>query len=196
MKAKFWILFIISIIVVALFATNFFMNLYYYGHYLMMQDGYVFYCISDYQRQFCDNISIRIMELFNPAPDRDYYPDNLEEIDGYAIDYEGDVKHLPFADICIDEMKIILLTHSNIASPDEEFVMEDVELPIRINQEDFERCAHETSFTKSRWNMITAENRESEQFKTHQGLGLLNQDEQKNAVENNTSIQLKGILGT
>ena len=83
-----------------------------------------------------------------------------EEIDGYAIDYNGDVKHLPFADICTDEMKIILLTHSNISLPDEEFVMEDVGLPIGMNHEDFERCAHETSFTKSKWNMVSMENPE------------------------------------
>ncbi|MHA7646655.1 hypothetical protein [Nitrosopumilus sp. S4] len=85
-----------------------------------------------------------------------------EEIDGYAIDYDGDVKHLPFADICTDEMKIILLTHSNIASPDEEFVMEDVILPSGINHEDFERCALETEFTKSRWNMVAMEYPEPE----------------------------------
>ena len=83
-----------------------------------------------------------------------------EEIEGYAIDFDGDVKHLPFADICTDEMKIILLTHSNISLPDEEFVMEDTVLPFGMNEEDFERCALETSFTKSRWNMITMENSE------------------------------------
>lgn len=83
-----------------------------------------------------------------------------EEIDGYAIDYDGDVKHLPFADICSDEMKIILLTHSNISLPDEIFVMEDVELPSGMNQEDFDSCAQATSFTKSRWNMVTMENPE------------------------------------
>ena len=81
-----------------------------------------------------------------------------EEIDGYAVDYDGDVKHLPFADICANEMKILLLTHSNISLPEDEFVMEDMELPSGMNQEDFERCAHETEFTKSRWNMVTMEN--------------------------------------
>ena len=91
---------------------------------------------------------------------KEHSPDHLEEIDGYAIDYDGDVKHLPFADICTDAMKIILLTRSNIALPDEEFVMEDVVLPFGMNQEDFERCAHETSFTKSKWNMVSMENPE------------------------------------
>ncbi|MFB5620299.1 MAG: hypothetical protein ACE5RC_04120 [Nitrosopumilus sp.] len=76
-----------------------------------------------------------------------------EEINGYAIDYDSDVKHLPFADICTNEMKIILLTYSNLASPDEQFVMEYVALPSIMNQEDFQRCADGTSFTKSRWNM-------------------------------------------
>ena len=87
-------------------------------------------------------------------------PDSFEEIDGYAIDYDGDVKHLPFADICTDEMKIILLKHSNISLPVEEFAIEDVGLPSGMNQDDFERCAHETSFTKSRWNMVSIENPE------------------------------------
>ena len=81
-----------------------------------------------------------------------------DEIDGYAIDYDGDVKHLPFADVCTNEMKIILLTHSNIILPEEHFVIEDVGLPSGMNQEDFERCAHETEFTKSRWNMVSIEN--------------------------------------
>ncbi len=85
-----------------------------------------------------------------------------DQIDGYAIDYDGDVKHLPFADICTNEMRIILLTHSNIRSPEELFVMEDVALPSRMNQEDFEQCARETDFTKSRWNMVSLENPEPE----------------------------------
>lgn len=76
-----------------------------------------------------------------------------EEIDGYAIDYGDFVKHLGFADICTNEMKIILLTHSNIASPEEEFLMEDVGLPSGMNQEDFENCAVATGFTKERWNV-------------------------------------------
>ncbi len=78
-----------------------------------------------------------------------------EEIEGYAIDYDGDVKHLPFADICTNEMRIILLTHSNISSPEEHFVMQDVVLPSGMNQEEFETCAVETDFTKSRWNMVS-----------------------------------------
>ena len=81
-----------------------------------------------------------------------------DEIDGYAIDYDGDVKHLPFADVCTNEMKIILLTHSNIASPEEHFVMDDVALPSGMNQEDFENCAVATDFTKERWNMAPREN--------------------------------------
>lgn len=92
----------------------------------------------------------------------DSTPEQLEEIDGYAIDYDGEVKHLPFADVCTNEMKMILLTHSNIALPDEEFMIDDVELPFGMNQEDFERCSLETSFTKSRWNMVTMENPEPE----------------------------------
>lgn len=160
MKTKFWILFIISIIVATLFVTNFFMNLYHYGHYMMIRDGYVFYCASDDKVQFCNNTSIRIMELFDFTQGREYYHDHLEEIEGYAIDYDGEVKHLPFADICTDEMKVILLAHSNISLPEEEFVMEDVELPFGMKQEDFEKCSNATSFTKSRWNMITMENPE------------------------------------
>ena len=81
-----------------------------------------------------------------------------EEIGGYAIDYNGNVKHLPFADICTNEMRIMLLTHSNISSPEEHFVMEDVALPSRMNQEEFERCAVETDFTRERWNMVDREN--------------------------------------
>ena len=77
-----------------------------------------------------------------------------EEIDGYAIDYDGDVKHLPFADVCTNEMKIILLTHSNISSTDEAFTIEDVGLPIGMNQDDYERCILETSLTKERSNMV------------------------------------------
>ena len=81
-----------------------------------------------------------------------------DEIDGYAIDYDGDVKHLPFADVCTNEMKIILLTYSNISLPEEHFVMDDVALPSGMNQEDFERCAVETDFTKERWNMAPRKN--------------------------------------
>lgn len=84
----------------------------------------------------------------------------IEDVSGYAIDYDGDVEHLPFADICSNEMKILLLAHSNIASIDEEFVMDDLKLPSGMNQEDFDRCAQETSFTKSRWNMVTMEDPE------------------------------------
>lgn len=92
----------------------------------------------------------------------DNTPEQLEEIEGYAIDYDRDVKHLSFADICTDEIKIVLLTHSNMASPEEEFVIEDVGLPFGMNQEYFEICALETSFTKSRWNMVTSDNPEPE----------------------------------
>ncbi len=81
-------------------------------------------------------------------------PVHFEKIEGYAIDYGGEVKHLPFADVCTDPMKIILLTRSNISSSEEEFVIEDVELPSEMNSEDFERCALETSFTKERSNMV------------------------------------------
>lgn len=161
MKSNLLIIIGISIVIVAFFTANSFMNLYHYGEYLKIDDGHIWHCSSDGQKQFCDNTSIRIMELFGSTPDREYYHDHHEEIEGYAIDYDGDVTHLPFADICTDEMKIILLTHSNIALPDEEFVIEDVGLPFGMNQEDFERCAHETSFTKSRWNMRIMENSES-----------------------------------
>lgn len=66
MKTRFLILFVILTITVVLFTANFFMNLYHYGNYLMMQDGYIFYCESDDQTQFCDNASIRMMEMFGP----------------------------------------------------------------------------------------------------------------------------------
>ncbi|MGY5148378.1 MAG: hypothetical protein ACW9W4_10310 [Candidatus Nitrosopumilus sp. bin_7KS] len=97
-----------------------------------------------------------------------------EDVGGYAIDYDGDVKHLPFADVCTNEMKIILLTHSNIASSEEEFVIDNVELPFGMNSEDFERCTLETSFTKSRWNMVTMENPEKEIIKKAKELGINN----------------------
>lgn len=92
-----------------------------------------------------------------------------EGVQGYAIDYDGDVKHLPFADVCTDEMKILLVTYSNIATPDEQFVMDDVALPSAMNSEDFARCAHETEFTKSRWNMISMENHEPVPMKCKSG---------------------------
>ena len=66
MKTRHLILSVILIIITALFAANFFMNLYHYGNYLMIEDGYIYYCESDDQTQFCDNASIRIMELFGP----------------------------------------------------------------------------------------------------------------------------------
>ena len=78
-----------------------------------------------------------------------------EDIEGYAVDYDGYVKHLPFNDSCTNEMKIILLVHSNISLPVDMFVLEDVELPSGMNQEDFDRCAVGTEFTKSRWNMVS-----------------------------------------
>ena len=150
----------ISIVIVAFFTANFLMNFYHYGEYLKIDDGHIWHCSSDDKRQFCDNMSIRMMEYLGLLQDREYSHDQLEEIEGYAIDHGGKVKHLLFADVCTDPMKIILLTHSNIASPDEEFVIEDVELPFGTNSENFERCALETSFTKERSNMVTMENPE------------------------------------
>lgn len=154
MKTRFLIIIVISIVLVAFFTANSFMNLYHYGEYLKIDDGNIWHCSSDGQKQFCDNTSIRMMELFGSLPNREHHPDQLEEIEGYAIDYDGEVKHLPFADVCTNPMKIILLSHSNIFSPDEEFVIEDAELPFGMNSEDFERCALETSFTKERSNMV------------------------------------------
>ncbi len=154
MKARLLIIFTISITIVALFTVNSFMNLYHYGEYLKMDDGHVWHCSSDGHKQFCDNTSIRMMELFGLLPDSEEPPYQLEKIEGYAIDYGREVKHLPFADVCTDPMKIILLSYSNISSTDEEFTIEDVKLPFGMNLEDFERCAFETSFTKERSNMV------------------------------------------
>ncbi len=148
------IIIVIAIAIMAFFTANSFMNLYHYGEYLRIDEGHVWHCSSEGKRSFCDNTSVRMMELFGFLQDREYYPDQLEEIEGYAIDYDGEVKHLPFADVCTDPMKMILLTHSNIASPDEEFVIEYVELPFGTNPENFERCVLATSFTKERSNMV------------------------------------------
>ena len=65
MKTK-KILFIILIAIIVLFVANFFMNLYHYGNYLKIEDGHIWHCNVDEQTQFCDNTSIRIMELFGP----------------------------------------------------------------------------------------------------------------------------------
>ncbi len=116
--------------------------------YINRAEGY------DDKRQFCDNTSISIMEQLGLLQDSGHVPDQLEEIEGHVIDYDGEVKHLPFADVCTDPMKIILLTNSNMASPDEGFVIEDVELPFGTNLKDFERCVLATSFTKKRSNMV------------------------------------------
>lgn len=116
-----------------------------------------------------------------------------EGVDGYAIDYDVDVKHLPFADICTDEMKIFLLTYSNIASPDEKFVMADVALPSAMSQEDFARCADATSFTKSRWNMISMENPEPEPVNTDQQNLLDARDKLREAYYANVSLGLFNI---
>ena len=174
MKTRLLIIVGISIVLVAFFTANSFMNLYHYGEYLKIDDGNILHCSSDGQKQFCDNTSIRVMELFGFLPDREHHPDQLEEIEGYAIDYGGEVKHLPFVDVCTNEMKIILLKHSNISSPEEEFVLEDVGLPFGMNQEDFKRCTDETSFTKSRWNMVDRENPEKEIMKKARDLGINN----------------------
>ncbi len=64
MKTRFLIIIVISIVLVSFFTANFFMNLYYYGEYLKIDDGHIWHCSSDGQKQFCDNTSIRIMELF------------------------------------------------------------------------------------------------------------------------------------
>ena len=64
MKTGLLIISIILITIAALFVANFFMNLYYYGNYLKIEDNYIVYCVSDGHTQFCDNTSIRIMELF------------------------------------------------------------------------------------------------------------------------------------
>ena len=154
MKTRLLIIIAISIAIVAFFTANSFMNLYHYGEYLKIDDGHIWHCSSDSKRQFCDNTSIRMMEQFGLLHDEEHHPDQLEEIEGYAIDYGGEVKHLPFADICTNPMKIILLSHSNISSADEEFVIEDVKLPFGTNLEDFERCVPATSFTKERSNMV------------------------------------------
>lgn len=66
MKTRFLILFIISIAITILFAVNFFMNLYHYGSYLKIEDGHIWYCVSEGQTQTCNNTSIRMMELFGP----------------------------------------------------------------------------------------------------------------------------------
>lgn len=145
---------VISIVIVAFVTANFLMNFYHYGEYLRIDEGHIWHCSSDDKKQFCDNTSIRMMEQLGLLQNKRHSPDQLEEIEGYAIDYGVDVKHLPFADVCTDPMKIILLTHSNTTSPEEEFVIEDVKLPFRTNPEDFERCALATSFTKERSNMV------------------------------------------
>ena len=64
MKTRLWILFVILITITALFVVNFFMSLYHYGQYFKIDDYYVFHCIVDGRTAFCDNTSIRIIELF------------------------------------------------------------------------------------------------------------------------------------
>jgi len=64
MKTRLLILFIILTAITVLFVANSFMNLYHFGYYLMIEDGYIFYCESDGNTQFCDNTSIRMMKLF------------------------------------------------------------------------------------------------------------------------------------
>ncbi len=49
---------------------------------------------------------------------------------------------------------MVLLTHSNTASPDEELVIGGAELTFGTNPEDFERCVLATSFTKERSNTV------------------------------------------
>ncbi len=65
MKTRFWVLFVILMTIIVSFTANFFMNLYHYGNYLKIEDGYVLHCIVDNQTQFCDNTSIRMMELLD-----------------------------------------------------------------------------------------------------------------------------------
>ena len=153
MRTRSSIIIALSIVIVAFFTANVLMNFYHHGEYLKIDEGHIWHCSSDDKRIFCDNTSIRMMEQLGLLQDREYDPDQLEEAKGYEIDYSGKVKHLPFADVCTDPMKVILLTHSNIASPDDEFVIDDVELPFVANPENFERCVLATSFTKERSNM-------------------------------------------
>ena len=66
MKTRIMILLVISIVITAFFTVNFFMNLYHFGNYLKIEDGHIWHCNVDDQTQFCDNTSIRMMELFGP----------------------------------------------------------------------------------------------------------------------------------
>lgn len=81
---------------------------------------------------------------------------NTDHRSGIALDDEfGRVYHFYFPDICTDSMQEHLLKYSNIGNINsEQLIIATIGLPPGMNVDEFNQCAQEAEFSKSRVKMV------------------------------------------